>query len=138
MELQEKISNLTEKLKSTGFNMKTIIENRKAFKNPCMYEKLISYCDINEFGTNYSPQIYDPFKWGDSSNYEALAKAQTDYIDQIDQKNKEKQKLKLSHGNVKPILNGSKKKNSRWDQKFSKVQNSIATTSNGTLPKSKK
>jgi len=37
---------------------------------------LISFCDINEFGTNYPPEIYDPLQWGEESYYESLAAVQ--------------------------------------------------------------
>lgn len=65
-ELQEKITNMHEKMKS-GMDMNKLIQERKEFRNPSIYEKLIQYCDIDELGTNYQPEIYDPLQWGKKS-----------------------------------------------------------------------
>lgn len=62
-ELQDKITNMYEKMKS-GMDMNKLIQERKEFRNPSIYEKLIQYCDIDELGTNYQPEIYDPLQWG--------------------------------------------------------------------------
>lgn len=43
-------------------DMNKVIQERKDFRNPSIYEKLIQYCGINEFGTNYPPEKYDPFR----------------------------------------------------------------------------
>lgn len=67
-ELQEKIANMYEKMKS-GMDMNKLIQERKEFRNPSIYEKLIQYCDIDELGTNYQPEIYDPLQWG---NFEGI------------------------------------------------------------------
>lgn len=64
-ELQDKIANLFERMTNTNMDMNKIIQERKEFRNPSIYEKLIQYCDINELGTNYPPEIYDPLQWGE-------------------------------------------------------------------------
>lgn len=74
-ELQDKITNMYEKMKS-GMDMNKLIQERKEFRNPSIYEKLIQYCDIDELGTNYQPEIYDPLQWGKESFFEELAKVQ--------------------------------------------------------------
>lgn len=65
-ELQDKISNMYEKMKLNGMDMNRVIQDRKEFRNPSIYEKLIQFCDINELGTNYPPEIYDPLQWGNN------------------------------------------------------------------------
>lgn len=62
-ELQDKITNMYDKMKQ-GMDMNRVIQDRKEFRNPSIYEKLIQFCDINELGTNYAPEIYDPLQWG--------------------------------------------------------------------------
>jgi hypothetical protein len=37
-------------------NMNDVIQTMKMFRNPSIYEKLISHLDIDEFGTNY-PEV---------------------------------------------------------------------------------
>lgn len=51
-ERQEKITALFLKL---GTNMNYNIQQRKHFRNPSIYEKLIEHLGIEEIGTNYSP-----------------------------------------------------------------------------------
>ena len=69
VELQYKITNMYEKMKN-GMVMNRVIQDRKEFRNPSIYEKLIQFCDINELGTNYPPEIYDPvMQWGELNKY---------------------------------------------------------------------
>lgn len=62
-ELQDKITKMYEKMKTHNMDMNKIIQERKEFRNPSIYEKLIQYCEIDELGTNYPPEIYDPRQW---------------------------------------------------------------------------
>ncbi len=59
-ELQEKISNLYEKMRHKGMNMNQSIQQRKQFRNPSLYEKLIDHMDLEELGTNY-PEVCSIF-----------------------------------------------------------------------------
>lgn len=62
-ELQEKITKMYEKMRTNNMDMNKLIQERKEFRNPSIYEKLIQFCDIDELGTNYPPEIYDPAQW---------------------------------------------------------------------------
>lgn len=62
-ELQDKITNMYDKMKANNMDMNKLIQERKEFRNPSIYEKLIQYCAINELGTNYPPELYDPEQW---------------------------------------------------------------------------
>ena len=53
-----------------------------------IYEKLIQYCGIDEFGTNLPPEVFDPHEWGEESYYEELSKAQKEH-----EAKKQKEKL---------------------------------------------
>lgn len=50
-DLQDKITRLYEKMQTTGMDMNQVIQKRKDFRNPSIYEKLIQFCAINELGT---------------------------------------------------------------------------------------
>ena len=52
-ELQEKISRMVESMMQRKINMNFSIQQRKQFRNPSIYEKLIEHLDIEELGTNY-------------------------------------------------------------------------------------
>lgn len=40
-----------------------------------IYEKLIQFCAIDELGTNYPKDMFDPHAWSEDSYYEALGKS---------------------------------------------------------------
>lgn len=123
-ELTDKIVELTKKMEESGCDMNQIIQQRKSFRNPSIYEKLIDYCNINEFGTNYEPHIYDPFKWGKSSYYDELEKLQKEHIDKKIKEHRERTRSNVQTGTAKKITTqgsavveaGTKKRKSKWDQ----------------------
>lgn len=49
-ELQEKIQKLHDKMSTQQMDMNAVIHKRKDFRNPSIYEKLITFCDLNELG----------------------------------------------------------------------------------------
>lgn len=103
-ELQEKIQKLYDKMQNDTLDMNYVIQQRKDFRNPSIYEKLIQFCGINELGTNYPPKIYDPLRWGKESYYEELAKVQKQEMD----KREKDRKTKVE------VVSGTRK--SKWDQ----------------------
>jgi len=58
-ELTQKVINYHNKMKQ-GIDMNKSIQCMKSFRNPSIYEKLISFCNIDEFGTNLPSEIFDP------------------------------------------------------------------------------
>ncbi|XP_055532157.1 SAP30-binding protein [Wyeomyia smithii] len=116
LELQEKISTLYEKMRNSNMDTNKIIQERKEFRNPSIYEKLIQFCDINELGTNYSPDIFDPSQWGKESYYEELAKAQKTEMEKVEKARKENAKTEIQVGVKKMDTDESKKRKSKWDQ----------------------
>lgn len=116
LELQEKISNLYEKMRNSNMDTNKIIQERKEFRNPSIYEKLIQFCDINELGTNYPPEIFDPSQWGKESYYEELAKSQKLEMEKMEKARKESAKTEIQVGVKKMDSDDSKKRKSKWDQ----------------------
>lgn len=121
-ELQEKITRLYEKMQSSVLDMNHVIQQRKDFRNPSIYEKLIQFCSINELGTNYPINIYDPLRWGKESYYEELAKVQKAEMDRREKERKDRTKVEVVTGTAKRPGSGSgaeddaKKRISKWDQ----------------------
>lgn len=139
-ELQEKILRLYEKMQSSDLDMNAVIQQRKDFRNPSIYEKLIQFCGINELGTNYPPSIYDPLKWSKESYYEELAKVQKADMEKRDKD--KKSKVEVVSG-TKRQEDDAKKRKSKWDQPGGNVsstaikpaglvQPSLTTNSTGT------
>ncbi|XP_050092617.1 SAP30-binding protein [Anopheles aquasalis] len=115
-ELQDKIAALYERMKNSNMDTNRIIQERKEFRNPSIYEKLIHFCDINELGTNYPPEFFDPFQWGKESYYEELAKAQKIEMEKVEKARKEATKTEIQTGVKRMDPEESKKRKSKWDQ----------------------
>ncbi|XP_069056266.1 SAP30-binding protein isoform X2 [Pleurodeles waltl] len=99
--LQDKIQKLYEKKMKEGMDMNLVIQRKKEFRNPSIYEKLIQYCSIDELGTNYPKDMFDPHGWPEDSYYEALAKAQKVEMDKLEKAKKERTKIEFVTGTKK-------------------------------------
>ncbi|CAH1164463.1 unnamed protein product [Phaedon cochleariae] len=140
IELQDKITKLYEKMVNQQLDMNAVIQKRKDFRNPSIYEKLIQFCDLNELGTNYPPAMYDPLKWSKESYYEELAKVQKTEMD----KREKERKAKVEFVSGTKKSEEDKKRKSKWDQPGGGgmsnsnmkpagwVQPSLTTSSTGT------
>lgn len=124
LDLQDKIITLFKKMESGGLNMNKVIQQRKDFRNPSIYEKLIQYCKIDELGSNYPPERFDPCKWGKDSYYEELAIVQMAEMEKLKTKRKEKgTKMEIISGlakrpssSITTAEEDAKKRKSKWDQ----------------------
>ncbi|KAK2820913.1 hypothetical protein Q5P01_023872 [Channa striata] len=100
-QLQEKIHKLYERKLHGDFDTNSHIQKKKEFRNPSIYEKLIQYCSIDELGTNYPKDMFDPHGWSEDSYYEALAKAQKVEMDKLEKAKKERTKIEFVTGTKK-------------------------------------
>lgn len=119
--LQEKITRLYDKMLNGGLNlnyMNNNIKQRKNFRNPSIYEKLIEFCGIDEKGTNYPPEMFDPHQWGKESFYDALDKAQKTEMEKREKERKDRTKIEFVTGTKKTSSDSGpdeKKRKSKWD-----------------------
>uniref|UniRef100_A0A8C2BYK8 SAP30 binding protein n=1 Tax=Cyprinus carpio TaxID=7962 RepID=A0A8C2BYK8_CYPCA len=135
--LQEKIFKLYERKLHGDFDTNSHIQKKKEFRNPSIYEKLIQFCGIDELGTNYPKDMFDPHGWSEDSYYEALAKAQKVEMDKLEKAKKEKTKVRaLSQINFEfDDLTDAQKRKSKWDSAVpvTLAQPALLTTT-ATLP----
>lgn len=110
-ELQEKIEGAWRNKVEKGADYNRIIQCKKAFRNPSIYEKLIIHCNIDELGTNFPPALYDGHLFGKESYYEELAKVQKAEMDRREKALDAKKKLGAS---MKDAHNQQHRK-SKWD-----------------------
>ncbi|XP_017123309.1 SAP30-binding protein [Drosophila elegans] len=115
-ELVAKITKMYTKMRQTNMDMNRVIQDRKEFRNPSIYDKLISFCDINEFGTNYPPEIYDPLQWGEESYYESLAAVQKTEMVKRQKDRKDMDKVEQATALARKVEEEAKKRKSKWDQ----------------------
>ncbi|XP_016531582.1 SAP30-binding protein isoform X3 [Poecilia formosa] len=101
IQLQEKIYKLYERKIHGDFDTNNHIQKKKEFRNPSIYEKLIQFCGIDELGTNYPKDMFDPHGWSEDSYYEALAKAQKVEMDKLEKAKKERTKIEFVTGTKK-------------------------------------
>ncbi|XP_049615936.1 SAP30-binding protein [Syngnathus scovelli] len=101
IQLQEKIHKLYERKLLGDFDTNSHIQKKKEFRNPSIYEKLIQFCSIDELGTNYPKDMFDPHGWSEESYYEALAKAQKVEMDKLEKAKKERTKIEFVTGTKK-------------------------------------
>ncbi|KAF4072725.1 hypothetical protein AMELA_G00266200 [Ameiurus melas] len=99
--LQEKIYKLYERKQHGDFDTNSHIQKKKEFRNPSIYEKLIQYCSIDELGTNYPKDMFDPHGWSEDSYYESLAKAQKIEMEKLEKAKKERTKIEFVTGTKK-------------------------------------
>ncbi|XP_073444050.1 SAP30-binding protein isoform X2 [Dendrobates tinctorius] len=149
--LQEKILKMYERKMKEGTDMNQMIQKKKEFRNPSIYEKLIQFCSIDELGTNYPKDMFDPHGWAEDSYYEALAKAQKIEMDKLEKAKKERTKIEFVTGTKKGTTTSAptgttsttttatadaQKRKSKWDSAIPMTtitQPTILTTT-ATLP----
>ncbi|XP_067403676.1 SAP30-binding protein isoform X4 [Emydura macquarii macquarii] len=149
--LQDKIQKLYDRKIKEGMDMNYIIQRKKEFRNPSIYEKLIQFCAIDELGTNYPKDMFDPHGWSEDSYYEALAKAQKIEMDKLEKAKKERTKIEFVTGTkkgtttnasstttttVSTAVGDAQKRKSKWDSAIpvtTIAQPTILTTT-ATLP----
>ena len=84
-ELQRRIERYYEKVR-LGSDLNRSIQARKDLRNPSIYEKMISYCQINEMDTNYPKELYDATPYlGAASYYEELSRLQVEMMEKRNQ-----------------------------------------------------
>uniref|UniRef100_A0A8C7DI31 SAP30 binding protein n=1 Tax=Oncorhynchus kisutch TaxID=8019 RepID=A0A8C7DI31_ONCKI len=120
--LQVKIQKLYEKNLHGDLDTNNHIQRKKEFRNPSIYEKLIQFCSIDELGTNYPKDMFDPHCWPEDSYYEALAKAQKVEMDKLEKAKKDKTKVRTT-GVLVPLKRSPRKR---------KTVVSVTTTASGT------
>lgn len=113
-DLQNRIEGFVEKVR-LGSDYNKSIQKRKAMRNPSIYEKMISYCKINEMATNYPKQIYDPEPFlGELSYYEELSRLQKEEVDKRERERKETNKSDTSKRLTGQAGSANEKK-TKWD-----------------------
>lgn len=126
--LQETISNIYQKIKNSDFDLNQYIQEKKEFRNPSIYDKLIQFFDLNELGSNFPPEIFDVSIYGPESYYEELAKAQKLEMEKLEKQKKENVKAEV-------IIKESTKRKSKWDQQAPASGSSVTTSTSSTTGK---
>jgi len=114
---------LHRKKKELGHDLNNIIINKKAFRNPSIYDKLIHFCNIDELGTNFPPELYDGHLFGNESYYEELAKVQKIEMDRREKALEAKKKLGDNRLKDTQTSQQQQHRKSKWDQQVVRGSN---------------
>uniref|UniRef100_A0A6A7G6J2 SAP30-binding protein-like n=2 Tax=Hirondellea gigas TaxID=1518452 RepID=A0A6A7G6J2_9CRUS len=142
--LQDKISRAVAGVKGGAKDYNTLLD-KKEFRNPSIYEKLVDHLRLDENGTNYPVALYDPHCWGKESYYEELARVQKEEMEKREKERKERTKVDFISGMKKSaggtgVEEETKKRKSRFDAGRPEI-NTVGTISKpvglvSTLPSS--
>ncbi|PVD33831.1 hypothetical protein C0Q70_05092 [Pomacea canaliculata] len=126
----EKINEYYRRTKQGDVDPNKQIQRLTSFRNPSIYEKLIQQFKIDEKGSNFPLDLYNPHMWGKESFYDELDKAQKKDMERREKERKEKTKIEFISGTKKtaapaPELSGApdeKKRKSKWDAQPTSAQ----------------
>ena len=123
--LQDKVIALLEKEQRLGLDLNQHLQGRKDFRNPSIYEKLVTALSLDEFGTNFPEHVYDPKAWKEEENYKNLLDAQKKAYEKKEKaKLQDRTKIEFVKGTKRPAggaaagLGGDgvkKARKSKWD-----------------------
>ncbi|XP_041728818.1 SAP30-binding protein isoform X2 [Coregonus clupeaformis] len=143
--LQVKIQKLYEKNLHGGFDTNNHIQRKKEFRNPSIYEKLIQFCGIDELGTNYPKDMFDPHGWTEDSYYDALAKAQKAEMEKLEKAKKDRTKVRdtgvlfdLKRAPEIEFVTATKKGSNPTNAAVPTTNTAAATTVTGTVTAQKR
>ena len=92
---QDKVTRALMEVENGYRDYNAKIQNNKDFRNPSIYEKLVDHLRLDENGTNYPLDLYDPHCWGKESFYEHLARVQKEDMEKREKEKKERTKVWL-------------------------------------------
>ncbi|KAJ4703672.1 SAP30-binding [Melia azedarach] len=110
-ELQRKIDKFLG-LKRIGKSFNAEVRNRKDYRNPDFLLHAVRYQDIDQIGSCFSKDVFDPHGYDPSDYYDEIEADMRRERERKDQENKKNQKVDFVPGGVQPgIIAGAQKPN---------------------------
>ncbi|KAG0461183.1 hypothetical protein HPP92_021480 [Vanilla planifolia] len=100
-ELQEKINRFLA-YKKAGKSFNADLRNRKDYRNPNFLQHAVSYQDIDEVGTCFSKEVFDPHGYHKSDYYDEIEADMKRELEKKEQERKKTQKLDLASTCTQP------------------------------------
>ncbi|VDM96494.1 unnamed protein product [Thelazia callipaeda] len=95
--------------KAQGADLNALIQKRRDFRNPSMYEKLIEKFEVDELGSNFAPSVFDPHGFAKDCFYDQISILQKEIMEKY---NAAAEKKATTAGSVKA---GEVKRKSRFE-----------------------
>ncbi|KAG8385420.1 hypothetical protein BUALT_Bualt03G0043500 [Buddleja alternifolia] len=101
-ELQEKIMKFLALKKTTGRSFNSEVRNRKEYRNPDFLLHAVTYQDIDQIGSCFSKDVFDPHGYDKSDFYDEIEADMRREMDRREQERKRSQKLDFTSGGLQP------------------------------------
>eukprot|EP01018_Ginkgo_biloba_P014962 Gb_36810 [translate_table: standard] len=100
-ELQNKINKYLA-LKSAGRSFNEELRNSKGYRNPDFLQRAVRYQEIDQIGSCFSKDVFDPHGYDPSDYYDALASELKREMERREQEKKKNQRVDFVHGGAQP------------------------------------
>ncbi|WOG86625.1 hypothetical protein DCAR_0205842 [Daucus carota subsp. sativus] len=97
-ELQEKIVKFLTLRKTTGRSYNAEVRNRKEYRNPDFLLHAVTYQDIDQIGTCFSKDVFDPHGYDKSDFYDEIEADMKREMERKEQEKKKSQKIEYISG----------------------------------------
>ncbi|WOH06035.1 hypothetical protein DCAR_0625458 [Daucus carota subsp. sativus] len=97
-ELQEKIVKFLTLKKTTGRSYNAEVRNRKEYRNPDFLLHAVTYQDIDQIGTCFSKDVFDPHGYDKSDFYDEIEADMKREMERKEQEKKKSQKIEYISG----------------------------------------
>ncbi|CAJ0641636.1 9934_t:CDS:2, partial [Entrophospora sp. SA101] len=94
-ELEAKLAHFFE-LKDKGVHFNDHLLKNKAFRNPHIYDKLVEFVHLDEIGSNFDREVYDPYGFPAEAYADQLAATQKKVAEEREAAKKQQQRSQLA------------------------------------------
>ncbi|KAL2539226.1 Uncharacterized protein Adt_00204 [Abeliophyllum distichum] len=101
-ELQEKIIRFLALKKTTGRSFNAEVRNRKEYRNPDFLLHAVTYQDIDQIGSCFSKDVFDPHGYDKSDFYDGIEADMRREMERKEQEKKKNQKVDFISGGTQP------------------------------------
>lgn len=99
--------------KAAGVDLNLMIQKRRDFKNPSMYEKLIEAFDVDELGSNFKKSVFDPHGFSKDCFYDQISIMQKEAMEKYHAAAEKKPAAPAAK--VEPPKNADAKRKTRFE-----------------------
>ncbi|KAK9076695.1 hypothetical protein SSX86_005029 [Deinandra increscens subsp. villosa] len=101
-ELQDKIIKFLLLKKKTGRSFNSEVRNRKEYRNPDFLLHAVTYQDIDQIGSCFSKDVFDPHGYDKSDYYDEIEADLKREVEKREQEKKKNQKIDFLSGGTQP------------------------------------
>ncbi|GJX78929.1 SAP30-binding protein isoform X1 [Tanacetum coccineum] len=102
-ELQEKIIKFLMLKKKTGRSFNSEVRNRKEYRNPDFLLHAVTYQDIDQIGSCFSKDVFDPHGYDKSDYYDEIEADMKRELERKEQEKKKNQKIDFLSGGTQSV-----------------------------------